>query len=173
MLTNNPRFKAWFSNSQVVDAQGLPLVVYHGTKADFQLFDTAKCGSSDEGLAGPGFYFTYNAEEASSYGLRETCGKGDTPNVIPVYLALCNPLLIKAGRLPDGRSLRDIHGGIGITAQGGKKVRMLAEQSGHDGVMWVTADGAVRHAVAWTPFQIKSAIGNGGMFDPLSPNITE
>jgi hypothetical protein len=33
--TNTPEFKAWFGDSKVVDADGKPLVVYHGTNKSF------------------------------------------------------------------------------------------------------------------------------------------
>ena len=45
--------------SKVVDADGKPLVVEHGTHADFTVFDINKIGenSKDNGLFGAGFYF--------------------------------------------------------------------------------------------------------------------
>ncbi len=54
--TDTPEFKAWFGDSKVVDAEGKPLVVYHGTTADFEAFDTSK-GSSEADF-GKGIYFT-------------------------------------------------------------------------------------------------------------------
>ena len=39
--TETPAFKAWFGDSKVVDADGNPLVVYHGTMGDFEAFDPA------------------------------------------------------------------------------------------------------------------------------------
>ena len=33
-----PQFKEWFGDSKVVDSAGKPLVVYHGTTADFTSF---------------------------------------------------------------------------------------------------------------------------------------
>jgi hypothetical protein len=48
-LVRSPEFKAWFGDweydpseaSKVVDENGEPLVVYHGTKNDFNVFDTS------------------------------------------------------------------------------------------------------------------------------------
>jgi hypothetical protein len=37
--TDTAAFKAWFGDSKVVDSDGKPLVVYHGTYADFSVFD--------------------------------------------------------------------------------------------------------------------------------------
>ena len=170
-VVDTPEFKNWFGDSKVVDEQGRPLVVYHGTKTDFEQYDPKKAGASDDGLAGKAFYFTYNPEEASSYAERETFGAGDAPNVQPVYISLRNPFVITQGVLPDGRTLKELHGGIGVNAKGGAALRKLAADGGHDGVIWVSRDGSVRHVAAFHPEQIKSAIGNRGAFDPNDPNI--
>ena len=49
--------------SKVVDADGKPLAVEHGTHADFTVFDINKIGSNskDNGLFGAGFYFGTHA----------------------------------------------------------------------------------------------------------------
>jgi len=49
-------FKKWFGKSKVVDADGKPLVVYHGTVSDFTKFDRQK--ANPESDFGAGFYFT-------------------------------------------------------------------------------------------------------------------
>lgn len=166
-------FARWFCGSAVVDTDGRPLAVYHGTKSDFDRFEIAKAGASDEGLAGKGFYFTYNPEEASSYALRENFGNGNAPNVIRAYVSLTNPLIITNGMLPDGRRVQDLHCGISINASGGTALRKLADAGQHDGVMWVSRDGAVRHVVAFRPEQVKSAIGNSGAFLANDPELTD
>ena len=69
------RFKDWFGDwendaknaSKVVDENGEPLVVYHGTKDNFNEFDLDKVGKN--GLAlGKAFYFTNSPEIANSFG---------------------------------------------------------------------------------------------------------
>lgn len=75
LKTETTNFKNWFKSSKVVDAEGKPLVVYHGTGADFEAFD----GYS---------FFTPNTDTASNYANR------DRGNVLPVYLALQNPAVI-------------------------------------------------------------------------------
>jgi GNAT superfamily N-acetyltransferase len=37
-VTDSPAFRRWFGKSVVVDEDGAPLVVYHGTSADFETF---------------------------------------------------------------------------------------------------------------------------------------
>lgn len=49
-------FQKWFKNSKVVDERGRPLVVFHGTKADFTVFDRSR--GNVEGDMGAGFYFS-------------------------------------------------------------------------------------------------------------------
>src|SRR5690606_3039708 len=38
-ITQTPEFRRWFGNSKVVDEHGRPLVVYHGTTAEFDTFE--------------------------------------------------------------------------------------------------------------------------------------
>jgi hypothetical protein len=54
-ITQTPRFKKWFGDSKVVDADGNPLVVYHGTTFGIEKFLTPS-------------FFAENADEASAYG---------------------------------------------------------------------------------------------------------
>lgn len=62
---DSPEFKRWFGESKVVDAQGQPLVVYHGTDGDFNVFKKSKYGSN-----GPGIYFTTERSLAEAHGKR-------------------------------------------------------------------------------------------------------
>jgi hypothetical protein len=69
--TDSPQFRAWFGTSKVVDAQGNPLPVYHGTgRADRVGTRFRKARAT----AGPMSYFTDNPEIASGYAI----GKPDT-----------------------------------------------------------------------------------------------
>lgn len=91
---NSEAFKRWFGDSKVVDENGKPLVVYHGTNAEFDTFDLSK-GKSKSGQAkyGNGFYFTSNEKRAERYAYGFT-GKGrgvGQNNVMAVYLDIKNP----------------------------------------------------------------------------------
>lgn len=62
-------FWSWFRGSKIVDAQGRPLVVYHGTSSEFNAFDISKAGAgNDKGMRGKGFYFSPNINTAKNYG---------------------------------------------------------------------------------------------------------
>lgn len=160
-------FWRWFGSSRVADEQGRPLVVYHGTVADFDAFDNAKTGANDRGLWGRGHYFSASVDNANSYALRQ----GDGARLIPSYVSIKNPLILKTGsdlvtRLPDGTNTRDL---IGPNLDGAK-IKQLALDGGHDGVIQIRPNGLIGDLVAYSPEQIKSAI-NRGTFDAGSPDI--
>ncbi|TXH43245.1 MAG: hypothetical protein E6Q97_34390, partial [Desulfurellales bacterium] len=85
--TQTAEFKQWFGGSKVVDENGQPLVVYHGTNEEFSEFDIRKARN---GRWGKGFYFADTPERAKEYG----------KNVMPVYLRLESPM--RRGATSDG-----------------------------------------------------------------------
>ena len=69
--------------SKVVDENGEPMVVYHGSPNEFSTFDEDMIGeNTDSGFYGRGFYFATTEEEARGYG----------KHVIPAFLNMHNPL---------------------------------------------------------------------------------
>ena len=69
-------FYKWFGDSKVVDEQGRPLVVYHGTNADFDAFNLGKNG----------YFFTPDLNNAQIYANEAQFEKGGKKIVMPVYL---------------------------------------------------------------------------------------
>ena len=68
--TQTPEFKRWFGDSKVVDAQGAPLVVYHGTAADVTSFDPLALGANTKaGSARRAFFFAASPKVASGYAM--------------------------------------------------------------------------------------------------------
>ena len=61
--TETPQFKHWFGDSKIVDADGQPQVMYHGTLGNFDSFD--KSMGSVEGNWGAGLYFTNDRDDMS------------------------------------------------------------------------------------------------------------
>lgn len=153
--TETEAFKRWFGDSKVVDAQGKPLVVYHGTGADIEAFDVENPRMSS-GKLGKGIYLTPSTQKANFFaGLR---GKDGSPNVMPMFVSLQNPLEIY------GENNRPVSG----------IDRESLRANGYDGVILYSDDGStMQEVVAFRPEQVKSAIGNRGTFDPSSPNILE
>lgn len=104
-------FKNWFGDwtkgegSKVVDENGRPLVVYHGTGTSIEAFDPAFTGQGNDQY-GSGFYFTTDKNTAESYttatqGDQPKLGGSDDPNVIPAYLNIRNPIVVNAKETPN------------------------------------------------------------------------
>lgn len=106
-------FKDWFGDwendadnaSKVVDENGEPMVVYHGTNNEFNIFEVG------HGTKGKGFFFTDSKEMAESYGENvkevflnirdsyEIDGNGRNWNDIVINLSKSNNDLIKKIKL--------------------------------------------------------------------------
>lgn len=180
-------FKKWFGDSKVVDENGKPLVVYHGTpKGGFESFDTYTAGENTANVS-DGFYFTENKLNAETYsGEKEIIipnqklfNEGEyQPGIYPVYLSLQNPLIIDfEGRNWDGMDTKGEYSGdvLGIN-----DYVNMAKTKGHDGLIAknISDEGRFGKGYNWgnntyvvfNPSQIKS-IYNSGTFDPDNPNI--
>ena len=171
-------FWRWFKDSAVVDDDGRPLVVYHGTGADVAAFAEGEIGSAtDAGLLGTGFYFTPNTDLASTYANQSAGFIGGNANVIPAYLSIQKPFFSGGGSAPlelmyriAGKRPENMSSPEGRAWA--EKLRNGLIERGYDGI--IDSSGNARYAneiVAFNPAQIKSAIGNVGKFDPVDPNI--
>lgn len=87
-IITSPQFINWFGDwrngnncSKVVDNNGLPLIVYHGTESDFDEFKSEFMGKTGTAL-GQGFYFSSNKDDAGMFG----------SNVKAFYLNIRKPL---------------------------------------------------------------------------------
>ena len=76
-------------NTKVVDEDGNPKVVYHGTPNNFNAFSKEMFGTStDRGIWGNGFYFSDSEQYAKTYEKR-----GDKQGrTLTVFLNIENPL---------------------------------------------------------------------------------
>ena len=183
-----PAFKAWFGDwendpnnaSKVVNPEtGEPLVVYHGTDAEFNVFDRSKAGSNtDNGMRGKGFYMATDRRTAEGYGNRLIESFTDLKN--PFYPsdfesaeAIAQYLTekleakgfdeytvdeamfkIRDGRFTVGQSYSGTFAGI-------------LKDAGFDGVVYQKAE----EVIAFRPNQIKSATDNTGAFSPENDSI--
>lgn len=94
----NDNFWKWFGDSKVVDKNGNPLVVYHGSHSEFSEFDGVS-------------YFTDDYMNADGYAGGEY--------VYEVYLSIKNPLIIDANdkkwdkiETPYGKSTQEVVGNV-------------------------------------------------------------
>ena len=162
-ITKN--FKNWFGDwenepenaSKVVDEDGRPKVVLHGTPNNvFHVFDPEKSGSStDAGWLGKGFYFFGNAPDYA----RQYAGRNG--RVLEVYLDIKNPYYANdedMNRLAEANDPK-------LSEQ----FRQELEDEGYDGVYY---NGDLNEEwVAFHPEQIKSATENNGDFSRENPDI--
>lgn len=98
---NSPEFKAWFKDSKIVDKNGKPLLVKHGTPVSDTrnfAFEFDRIGTNGR-AEGTGFYFTTNDRVASGYGHGGTVLEG--------YLSIQKPLAYDTPPFT-GKTLRQI-----------------------------------------------------------------
>lgn len=163
-LVRTDAFKKWFGDwendpknaSKVVDDNGEPLVVYHGTNVDFYEFDLKYFGKTDKGWYGKGFYFTPNknftfAKDAvSQFGGKEVNLK--------LFLNIKNPLYGQAyaeqqSNLVSSAKDRDKDGVVVLYDYGHEKESEIAE------------------IIVWDSKNIKLADGTNTTFDSSNPDI--
>lgn len=89
-----PEFRAWFGGSRVVDEAGQPLVMFHGTTADFGGF---KDGDN---------WFSSVPADANLYGGLNSQGA----NIIPVFLQMRNPRIVDGA----GMTTRQIQDAVSL-----------------------------------------------------------
>lgn len=101
-IQNDPEFKKWFSDSQVIDDKRKPRVVYHGTSSDFKNFDPKYRGSNfgDE-ASKSGFFFTSDKNDAKYFANKSSAKTSEKPNVNPFYLSIKNPKVINEDTISD------------------------------------------------------------------------
>ena len=190
-----PEFKSWFGRSTVVDKQGAPQVLYHGTTADISTFSNEDAPSRGGILT----FLTTSKKFASDYAT-----EGEGANILPVYARIERPFdfrkdwksaldfYYETGGIRDPYEARRILMGRGkaesiedtsvgpddltanMFANSIRKGNWDALEAG-EFVEWLRGaghdgiitkeNGAINYAV-FEPTQIKSALGNRGTFDP-------
>lgn len=178
MSVGSEAFRKWFGDSVVVDEQGRPLVVYHGTGRSFDAFERGRGSRGDAGQGshivdtgwfGSGFYFTPSGRVASHWAdVRKT---DEERNVMPVYLTLRNPLVVDrpdydSGATTLGKALAK----MGFFDESPSAQTAFLQSQGYDGVI-ANWGGKLDEIVAFEPTQIKSAIGNRGTWSAADPDI--
>jgi len=83
----NDNFREWFGNSKVVDKNGNPLIVYHGTNNKFDSFRT-----SENQYA----YFTTDINLADKYATHRSKKENGEKIIYDVYLKIVKPLIVDA-----------------------------------------------------------------------------
>lgn len=159
-VTETAAFKKWFGDSKVVDANGKPAVVYHGTTADFLAFDPSIGATRTH--AGR-IWFAQQPEYTDFYSGGASHSLVTGAQVLPLYVSAQNPRVFEngdKGRLDWAYSESDAE----------------LQKQGYDGVIFKDAEFGHDKGLTgyvFKPTQVKSATGNSGAFDPTDPNITK
>ena len=164
--TETRQFKRWFKDSKVVDENGAPLTMYHGTRAengDFHVFDYSKAvkkGGLGMKALGVGNYFTATRLSGNErYGSR----------VIEAYLSIKQPFEMYTGETFKEAVQNKM--GLDTKEMSYDAIQQAMKEHGYDGVIQRGKDGNVALAVTFSSEQIKSATDNVGLFAPENPDI--
>lgn len=199
-VTETPEFRKWFGDSKVVDDNGDPLVVYHGTGGDFDVFQDKPGMGAGGRSARLGFFFSDSPGTASQYatntidtarnrGYRRAenarlRGEYDEQHALdlemedPEFNGGMSPSVMASYLSMQNPLEHDFAGrSYDVDRDNLSEVINQAKADGHDGVIFRNFDDAVHgedpadHYVVFKPTQIKSATGNNGQFDSSNPSV--
>jgi len=167
VMAQTPRFKEWFGGSKVVDENGEPLVVYHGTSGNFSVFDKSLLGDNTQDWASAKWGFAFTPDEGYAKGYSSAYDRNkDDPTLISAYLSIKNPLKME---------LYKEYSPIAKNEKVAAKTKKDAITNEHDGIIiyyndHVTGKYKEYEIFAFNPTQIKS-IYNTGAFSQTYPDI--
>lgn len=166
---NSQNFKNAFGNSKLVNPDGSAINLYHGSDNKFNMFDESLFGKTDKGMSGTGIYTSpikENATRVNNKYLYELYGQSKSPvyssDLIKQkkYWTEYQEALFNFNRkdvnIPSQEKLLQYDSAIAdelIDLPGKKDISNAYE------------------IVFPANTQLKSAIGNNGMFDMTNPNI--
>ena len=157
LQTSGEAFKRWFGKSKVVDKDGQPLNLYHGTAADFTVFDQARAGSATgHATSALGIFMSSDRRAAQNYAEKASDGMPGYGRVMDLYASIQNPYLMSV------EESQEVENPLQA-----RRLRTRLEQQGYDGIrlkgtpVWI----------AFNNYQVKSATDNAGTFDEFDPDI--
>ena len=149
-------FWRWFGSSNVVDSDGRPLVVYHGTRPGNDIKKFRMPGNGVDGI-----YFTPDVNYAEGFTI-DVFGDTDSAGAIyPVYLSVKKPFIVKT---TDGSPDFEKFVYRGYNIQGLKN-------QGYDGAILEVDGLGLDQVISFDPKQIRSAIGNVDEFDGNNDSV--
>nr|DAM62485.1 MAG TPA: PolyVal ADP-Ribosyltransferase [Caudoviricetes sp.] len=154
----------FFKDSKVQDAEGRLLTVYHGTDAEFTVFDPDKIEQNYPLRGGDlGFYFTPYKEDAQGYA-GNASGKLGGGHVMEAYLNLRNPLIVEDSGWGSAAGQADVRH---------SDLKRWAKDGGHDGIIVRSTDEIMDDNgtpdtvyIAFSPEQIKRVDNPNPTSDP-------
>lgn len=156
--------REYFKDSKAVDDQGRLMVMYHGTNADFTVFDKGRIGQNFQNRGGDlGFYFSPYIEDARGYAREAAFSTGGEKTIMEVYLNLKNPLVVEDEGWGSAISQADIRHG---------DLKRWAQEGGYDGIIVKSTDEVDDDGtpdavyIAFSPEQIKSVTNQNPTDNP-------
>jgi hypothetical protein len=157
---DTPEFAAWFGDSKVVDKNGQPLVVYHGSiERGVEVFDTARV--TDRAPKGdlPGTYFTNDKQYASGYTRKQGASIRDPRGeIVEAYIRITNPLNTTAAIKKYKKQ--------GMSFGDAKRKALEALTPENDGVIFDGDKINPAEYIVFSPEQIKSVTNERPTNDP-------
>jgi len=175
--TNSKQFKQWFGDSKVVEPNGTPSLMYHGTKEDFEEFDSTS-----------GIFFTKERYVAKMYSKDAIVKMNEgTETIVPAYLRIESPIDLRGLGLISTRRkfinyVKSISGDTEFNPEGGfegdldDKVPVWEivtdyngefyghlDEIGYDGI-YIKDENDIEHEsyIVWNANQAKHAAENNG-----------
>ncbi|MEI7510509.1 MAG: hypothetical protein WCJ62_13720, partial [Flavobacterium sp.] len=166
-LVRSEAFLNWFGDwindpdnaSKVVDENGEPLVVYHGTNNNFTEFNLERVGSNvDYGMWGSGFYFSPSKSFSKHYGNK----------ILKLFLNIRNPFVRNPNLQGSKSQFKPVYG-----KEESLDLRNEILSYNYDGVFQYNSGekNALTQIVAFEPNQIKLADGTNSLFDPNNDDV--
>lgn len=151
----SPEFQRWFKGSSLVNSDGQPLILYHGTRPGVEFSEFSQPDHD-------GTYFTPCPLYAEGFTDELFGDDASSGQIMPVYLSVKNPFVVTAD--PEDGDWES------FVYRGYDREKLIAE--GYDGAILIEkSTGVIDQVQAYYPEQVKSAIGNVGTFDPTTPDI--
>jgi 3'-phosphoadenosine 5'-phosphosulfate sulfotransferase (PAPS reductase)/FAD synthetase len=167
-ITKTDAFKKWFGNSKAVDADGNPLIVYHGTPdGRFTTFDKSKFTTRSTSSNARAFFFTPSKWYAEAYS------ESKNNKTIAIYKEMFNedPKAVEPRPYAEEKPCYLKVENPMYAANSLKETLARAIQNGHDGVIVYHDNGEIFEIAVFESNQIKDATGINTTFDPSTSDI--
>ena len=162
--TESPLFKNWFRKSKLVNPDGTPMVLYHGTTDSIRQFDLEHPNRLDTGYLGTGIYLSvrkFLAENYANIKKSRLKKKTEDKKILELYVRLENPKTVnvnsdvKSRNKDGGRAAADAY-----------KDKLISE--GHDGVIMVNDSGEIIEVAVFNENAVKSVDNSGNWSNEIN-----
>ena len=162
--TESPLFKNWFRKSKMVNADGTPMVLYHGTTDSIRQFDLEHPNRLDSGYLGRAIYLTprkFLAEIYANIKKSRFRKKTEDKKILELYVRLENPKTVNVNS-----DVKSQNKDGGKAAANAYKDKLISE--GHDGVIMVNDSGEIIEIAVFNENAVKSVDNSGNWSNEIN-----